>query len=205
MALYNNKIFKNLKQSKYLELLPNLKEEKTQKFTSIVLTLIALSFFGIFAISPTISTIARLQKEVSDSNFTEEQLKQKITNLSTLGQEYQRIQQDIPYVLFAIPQDPQISTLVAQIQALSQQSNIQLNGLQTLQVEVATQNKTQKKYSAFSFSVAAEGQYENIISFIESLKNMQRITSLDTIALNKKTDQNKTIQLSIKGTAYFKE
>lgn len=205
MALYNNKIFKNLKQSKYLELLPNLKEEKTQKFTSIVLTLIALSFFGIFAISPTISTIARLQKEVSDSNFTEEQLKQKITNLSTLGQEYQRIQQDIPYVLFAIPQDPQISTLVAQIQALSQQSNIQLNGLQTLQVEVATQNKTQKKYSAFSFSVSAEGQYENIISFIESLKNMQRITSLDTIALNKKTDQNKTIQLSIKGTAYFKE
>ena len=205
MALYNNKIFKNLKQSKYLELLPNLKEEKTQKFTSIVLTLIALSFFGIFAISPTISTIARLQKEVSDSNFTEEQLKQKITNLSTLGQEYQRIQQDIPYVLFAIPQDPQISTLIAQIQALSQQSNIQLNGLQTLQVEVATQNKTQKKYSAFSFSVSAEGQYENIISFIESLKNMQRITSLDTIALNKKTDQNKTIQLSIKGTAYFKE
>jgi len=205
MTLYDNKIFKNLKQNKYIELLPSFKEEKTQKFTSIVLTLIALSFFGIFAINPTISTIARLRREVSDSKFTEEQLRQKISNLSTLGQEYQKIQQDIPYVLSAVPQDPQISTLVAQIQSLSQQSNIQLDGLQTFQVEVTTQNKTQKKYSSFSFSVAAQGPYESIVSFVESLKGMQRIASLDTIALNKKTDQNKTIQLSIRGTAYFKE
>lgn len=204
MALPNSNIFKKLKENKYLELLPDLKQEKTQKFTTIVLTLIALSFFGIFAINPTISTIVSLKKQLSDSQFTEQQLRQKIENLSSLGQQYQTMQQDIPYIMASLPTDPEISLLIGQIQSISRNSGVQLTGVQTLQVEIVTPKTSQKKYSTFSFSVSTEGSYENTSRFISSLINMQRVVSLDIIALNKKADQSGIIQLNIKGTSYFK-
>ncbi len=204
MQLSNARILKNLRQSKYLELFPALKQEKTQKFTSIILTFMALSFFGIFAINPTISTIVRLRRELTDARFTETGLTQKISNLSSLGREYQQLENDIPYVLNAVPQDPQISLLVAQIQSVAQDSGVILEGVQTFEVEVLTPKTAQKKYSSFSFSVTAEGGYNEVLRLIDLISTMQRVVSLDIIALNRKADQSGTTQLSLKGTAYFK-
>lgn len=204
MQLPSSRILKNLRQSKYLELFPNLKQEKTQKFTSVILTFLALSFFGIFAINPTISTIARLRRELADNTYTEAQLAQKINNLSSLGREYQQITDDIPYVLNAVPSDPQISLLAAQIQSLARSAGVNLEGLQTFQVEVITPITSNKNYSSFTFSLVAEGSYDSVLTLIEDIATMQRVVSLDTIAINRKADQSGTIQLSLKGTAYFK-
>lgn len=204
MQLPNSKIIKNLRQSKYLELLPNLKQEKAQKFTSVVLTFVALSFFGLFAINPTISTIVRLRRELNDNQFTETQLTQKINNLSSLGGQYQLLEADIPYVTASMPKDPQISLLVAQLQSVAKDAAVDLSELKTLQVEVTTPKTTQKKFSSFTFSLVAEGGYNNILKLIDSISNMQRVVSLDIIAINRKSDQSGTIQLGLKGTAYFK-
>lgn len=204
MQLPNTRILKNLKQSKYLELFPALKQEKTQKFTSLMLTFLALSFFGIFAINPTISTIVRLRRELVDAKFTETGLTQKIGNLSSLGKQYQQLENDIPYVLSAVPQNPQISLLVAQLQSTAQDSGIFLDDLQTFEVEVSTPKTAKKKYSSFSFSLTAEGKYNEVLKLIDSISTMQRVVSLDIISLNRKADQSGTVQLSLKGTAYFK-
>lgn len=204
MQLPNAKILKNLRQNKYLELFPALKQEKTQKFTSVILTFLALSFFGIFAINPTISTIVRLRRELADAKFTETGLTQKIANLSSLGKQYQQLENDIPYVLSAVPQDPQISLLVAQLQSTAQNSGIFLDDLQTFEVEVSTPKTAKKKYSSFSFSLTAEGRYNDVLKLIDTISTMQRVVSLDIISLNRKADQSGTVQLSLKGTAYFK-
>lgn len=191
--------------SKYRQYIPDLKQEKTQKFTTLALTFLALSFFGIFAINPTISTIVRLRKEISDSQFTEAQLKQKILNLSSLSSQYTQIQQDLPVILSGVPQSPQIPLLAAQIQSLARDSNIKLDSLQTFQVEAAQPSSVGKKYSSFSFSLSSEGSYNQLVNFMQSLISMQRVVSIDTIALNKKQDQSGIIQLSLKGTAFFKK
>ncbi|MGA2968093.1 MAG: hypothetical protein ABSD69_02925, partial [Candidatus Levyibacteriota bacterium] len=47
---------------KYLELIPDIKREKAQKYITIVLTLTTAIILGVFAINPTLSTIANLQK-----------------------------------------------------------------------------------------------------------------------------------------------
>src|SRR3989344_186695 len=65
----------------YSPTIPYLTPERNQKFFGIVLTLCALSFFGFFAIRPTVSTILKLQKELSDNQFVLDQLKTKIKNL----------------------------------------------------------------------------------------------------------------------------
>ena len=81
-------VFKNIKNNKYYKLLPDFKEEKTRRLSSIVFSLLALSIFGLFAINPTLSTIARLKKELSDAKFVDQQLTEKIANLSSLQEVY---------------------------------------------------------------------------------------------------------------------
>lgn len=199
-----NNLLLKLRQSKYVEYLPNLKEEKTQKFTSVVLTFVALSIFGLFAINPTISTIVNLRRQLKDDTFTQEQLSQKISNLSSLGKTYQQIESDLPKIMDSLPQEPQISLLLAQLQSVAQSSGVNLLGAQTFQVDVTTSKDTNKKYSSFVFSISAEGSYNNIMRLIEDVSNMQRVVSLDIISINKKSGPNTDMQVSIKGSAYFK-
>ena len=125
------KIFKNIKYDRYYkEILPYLKKEKNQQYFAVILTLGASIFFALFAINPTLSTIAHLRREVLDSKSVEKKLSDKISNLSSLSQEYQDIQRDIPYILDAVPNQPESLILTAQIQSIGQSSAITISNIE---------------------------------------------------------------------------
>ncbi len=185
--------------------LPSFIQERTQKFTSIVFTLIALSVFGLFAINPTLSTIAKLKKELKDSEFVHQGLQQKISNLSSLQKQYSLLQDDIPIVLSSIPNDPNVPMLIADIQSVAVSSDINVKSLQNFAVELAKQKpSTDKKYYSFSFSLAGMGGYDNILSFISSLSNMQRVVTFDVLSVNSTSNQNEPLRINVQGTAYYK-
>ena len=198
-------VLEKVKGNKYFELLPDLKKEKTKNYSIIIFSLISLSFFGIFAINPTLSTIAKLKKELSDTKFVDEQLSKKIANLSSLQEKYNIVEKDIPIVLAAIPKNPQVPLLMGQIQAVSRQTGVEIINLQSFEVDVPGSHNDQKKYSSFSFSTSVRGNYENLTNFISTLSSMERVISLDTLSINRKGNQPGILELSIKGTAYFKE
>lgn len=198
-------VLKKIKNNKYFELLPDLKKEKTKKYSSIIFSLISLSFFGIFAINPTLSTIAKLRKELSDTKFVDEQLVKKIANLSSLAEKYNIVEKDIPIVLEAVPKNPQVPLLMAQIQAVAKESGVEIINLQSFEVDVPGSSNNQKKYSAFSFSTGVQGNYENLTNFISTLSSMKRVISLDTLSINRKDNQPGILELDIKGMAYFKQ
>ena len=82
LAINKNSLF-SAPDTKYLiALLPRLREKKIQTFTTLALTLITFTVFSVFAISPTLGTITDLQKQISDSQFVNQQLQTKITALS---------------------------------------------------------------------------------------------------------------------------
>ena len=198
-------VLKKIKNNKYFELLPDLKKEKTKKYSSIIFSLISLSFFGIFAINPTLSTIAKLRKELSDTKFVDEQLVKKIANLSSLAEKYNIVEKDIPIVLEAVPKNPQVPLLMAQIQAVAKEAGVEIINLQSFEVDVPGSSNNQKKYSAFSFSTGVQGNYENLTNFISTLSSMKRVISLDTLSINRKDNQPGILELDIKGMAYFKQ
>ncbi len=205
MQLQTNSLFKNLQKKKYFEMLPDFKEERMQKFTTLVFTIIALSFFGLFAINPTLSTIANLNKQLSDSKFVDQELQSKINNLYLLQEKYGQLTPDIPYVLDSFPKNPQVPLLIAQLQSLAQSSNVAITGLQTFEIEIPNSSVNTKKYYAFSFSISANGSYESISKFIDSMIKMQRIVSINILSLSRNSGEGPSTQLNFKGTAYFKQ
>lgn len=195
--------FKNFKNSKYLEMLPSFKEEKTKSFITIALTLLAASIFGLFAINPTLSTITQLQKELEDDRFIDKKLEQKIASLSNLQQKYNLLENDIPIVLAALPQNPKSPLLIGQIQALAQTSNTKITKINVSEVELS---KIQggNKYPSFVFSVEIQGSYQQLTQFLNLLSSFERIVTIDTLSLSKSTEKNNLLQLGVRGKAYFK-
>lgn len=200
MKIVNKNLFGKPKID--LKFLPDFKEERTQKFTTLILTLVALSFFGLFAISPTVSTIAQLNKELGDSNFVEQKLEQKINNLTLLQQKYVSLQNTLPTIYSAIPKDAEVPLFAAQVQSVSNNSSIVLDNFQTFEVEVGL-NALQKPYSSFAFALTAEGSYNDLSKFLSNLSSMQRIIGADILSLSKKSGAITSLQLTLKGKTYF--
>ncbi len=205
----SNPILNTLKKDryhKYLELMPDFKQEKTQKYITIVLTLVASIFLGVFALGPTLSTIASLQKQLEDSRFVEQKLQEKISTLSVLQQKYSDIEPDLPIIYEALPKTSQIPSSVAQIQGLANESSVKLSSFQTSKTEVSHSAVSSKKFASFNFSVSIQGSYQNMAVFMDRLVNFQRIVTIDSISITKATGINATdLKLTVKGIAYFKE
>lgn len=192
-------------QNKYLPTLPYLTPERSKKFFGIILTLCALSFFGLFAIKPTVSTILKLQKELADSQFVFNQLEIKIKNLTELRKQYFNLQADIPIVTSAITIQPDAHLLFAQIQSIAQTSNIAIKKLQNSEVEIFKNNKNvNENYSSYSFTVAGSGSFENILKFVQTLTDMERTINIDTFSISA-AQENESLGFDIQGIAFFKD
>lgn len=205
----SNLILKNLKKDeyhKYLELMPDFKQEKTQKYITIALTLIASIILGIFALGPTLSTIASLQKQLEDDKFVEQKLREKINNLSVLQQKYASLEKDLPVINDALPKTSQIPLLTAQVQAIANESNVRITNYQTFEAEVSHQAVSTKKFASYNFTVTTQGTYQDMKIFLDKIVNFQRIVAIDSITITKVTGLNTTdLKLTVKGIAYFKE
>ena len=204
MKKINLNFFKKIPSATYVSYLPDFKKEKTQQFVTVVFTFVALTFFALFAINPTLSTIAKLKKELKDDQFVEQQLKQKIANLQSLQNEYGEVEKDLEVVLKAIPENPDAPILVADIQGFAVSENVNLTGTQVFEVEVSKAD-TPLGYSSFVFSLTAEGSYENLYNFIEKLSRMRRIISFESISLTKTSSDNSNLVLNLKGNSFFKK
>lgn len=197
---------KNIIKNRYLPNLPYLTPEGSRKFYGIMFTLCALSFFGFFAISPTVSTILKLKKEISDNQFVLSQMEIKIKNLTGLRKQYFSLQDDLPTIMNAITVEPDVHLLFAQIQSVAKTSNIAIKKLQNFEVEVLKQDDSAgKNYYSYSFSIGGNGSSENISEFVSTLTNMERVINIDTFSINNVAGQeSQSLGFDIQGTAFFK-
>jgi Tfp pilus assembly protein PilO len=186
----------------YRDLLPYFKEEKTQRTIMLVLTFGASIFLLLFAISPTVSTIAKLNKQISDSKFVEGRLTKKISNLSSLSQSYNNISQDISVITDAIPQEPNAPILAALIQGAAKNSSAEITSINVSQIDLGSQPATLS--SAFVFSVSAHGSYDSLMNFINSISDMQRAVTIDSLHFTN-GGSSSDIKAEIAGSAFYKK
>jgi Tfp pilus assembly protein PilO len=187
-------------------LLPDFKKEKNQKITTIILTLLASIILAVFAVGPTLSTIVKLQKELDDDKFIQQKLQEKINNLSILQQKYTSIQNDLPFVFNAIPKSSQIPLLIAQLQGLANETNVKIINFQTFPVGVSDTVVLSKKFSSFDYEVTVGGDYQSMLNFLDKISKFSRILTINGILISKNVGINtSTLQLTVKGSAYFKK
>src|SRR4030042_569746 len=88
-------------------------------FLEILLSLVTISFFGIFALKPTFLTIGQLITEVRGKEETVAKMEQKINDLNMAQSFFSQQPEKISLVKSAIPEIPEPQTFVRQIEGLA--------------------------------------------------------------------------------------
>lgn len=187
----------------YQRLFPNSLKERMPAYTTIILTLSAIIFFGLFAINPTIGTIIELRRELEDAKLVNKKLEEKIANLEALRSQYAAIQDDLQFLTFAIPMDAQVANLLGKTQAVVKESGVTLNSMKIDETPLLNPylNGTTSNRTALSIDVS--GSYDTVSSFIGKLIRIDRLILVDDISISRDTENRELIKLRTKVGAYF--
>lgn len=184
---------------------PATQQQRVREYTTLILTFLAMIFFAIFAINPTITTVLELRKKLEDAEFVRDSLEQKVANLSTLQDRYDSLGDDLTVILNAIPENPRVPLLFGQIQGVSQGSGARITALQSQEVQQAVKGKPIPKDASFTFVLEAQGSYPQVSSFLNSLSNFERSITIESVSITPNKENGTQLVLSVRGKAHFRQ
>lgn len=170
-----------------------------------IFTLLTISLLIFFAIKPTVETILVLQKKLADSNDVLQKVTQKANNLSLARKNYDNLDQNIKDKISAsIPDTVSLKSIIQTLEQSAKTHEASVSALQIQPLLINTKNDNNQigSLSEISFTFNTEGDYQNLISLLQDLKNSSRLISIDSLSLSK-TGDSKALILSLSGKAYY--
>lgn len=187
----------------YRKITPLIGNKKTASYFTLTLSLFTLSFFGIFAIRPTLITAISLIKKVSDLKGLYTDYENKIGDLIRAQNEYEKIRNDISNIDFALPPNSAFSKLAKTVEKYAIQENFTINQFQIDPVPVSNIQTPGKLYD-YGFTLVGTGNYNSISAFLNHLVNWKRIVEIDTLEFSQTGGTaSGTLRLSLKAKTYY--
>lgn len=189
-----------IKGNQYLNASQN--KQKTTAYLYVIFSLLALSFFGLFAIGPTISTITDLNKKYEQEKVALKELQDKNNALKSLSAQYIDIQSDLPLIDNAIPQSAKVAQLTREIENLTIENNLTVKKLDTGLLELYPTKNVNDPTFSFTFTLGVEGAEKDVDQFIAQIVNIGRIIGIDKLQAGQQQASN-SYAVSLTGRVYF--
>lgn len=181
---------------------------------TLVLSIFVITVFIVFALRPTIISIATLKKTISESEETLTKLNTKISSLEQASVELESFKSALPALNVAIPNtgaDYSSLTSVTESLAIQTQTSLESESLgPTLlysRILSPFAPSTKQVVIELPFSARIVGTYSDAIAYLERLITMERIVSIDSVTLTNETgtgaDAKPGVALNLSGNAYY--
>lgn len=189
----------------YTYIKPLLKNPVIRTYGSFVFSLITITIFTLFAIRPTLLTIASLQKSIDQHKEVLTQLNTKIDNL-TLGQKnFDNLDPVVKKKLLnLVPASTAVSNLIDSLAVDSLALQASISGLQLQPVELVDVSKNISKnitVKEIDFTLNAQGSYTQLTNFIDKVSKSSRLIYIKSINFNKSVEGSLLMTMNAK--AYF--
>ena len=125
----------------YQRLQPIMKKPKARATTTAVFSFLAISLFVLYAIRPTAQTIIFLRREISDKTALNQKMEDKITALIEAQTNYESIQDKVPLVDEALPQNPDAIILARQLRNLANISGASISAMNMSSLPIVTREE----------------------------------------------------------------
>jgi hypothetical protein len=189
-------------------------------YLEIFLSLATVIIFTLFALRPTLTTIAELVKEIESKKETLAVMEAKLQKISEASSIYHQKKSNIDLVKLAVPETASPDIFVRHIEGLSIKNNNLLNKLSLDKNEIigtspkaASGKKTSKSSSgsgdSLVFNVAVSNSlndYRLIHGFLTDMEKLRRPVEIDTVTLSRVIDEQTNVSellLDIKGSVPF--
>ncbi len=185
------------------------KREDVRVYAGLILSLLTISFFGFFAIKPTLTTIASLVKEIKDKREVNQKLQKKINSLTQAQSELLLISDDLYLLDEALSPKPNLAPFINQLEVMIRKNNLKTNLLSFSPVIFFEKEKaketpqTNQDYKENNFSLQVSGPLTDLRKFLETLENFRRIIQIKTFSLSLEKDQ--VWNLALKGNIFYQK
>lgn len=161
-----------------------------QVSTELFFTVVAVLFFAIFAIRPTILTMTDLIKEIDDKKLTSEAMSKKVAALSSVQVEYFALQNQFGLLEEVIPQEPETQKVLKIIEKLANENQINIRNISLKEVPLKNEQLKnlefhQKQPLVSEITINTSSSYENLRVFIEQLLFVRPMITLNALTFNK--------------------
>ncbi len=184
-------------------------------FTEVILSVLAIFIFGIFALRPTLTTIGGLTTDITQKQATLAQMDQKITNIASAQSLYDSQKTNIDLLATAVPVSPDVFGYLTQIELIAQKDSVIVTSITAERVPligelpvvpIEDQGKPQTAADAANFSITFTGTYVNLFQLLSDIEHMRRPTLSKNIFMSSETGVAGTvISLTVTGsTPYIK-
>lgn len=149
----------------------------------LVFSILAIIFFAIFAIKPTLQTMTELVKEISDKKALDEQLNQKIASLNTAQSQYEKYSSQFYLLNEAIPKTANLIGSLKIVEKIASENDLAIQGItiSSIPEELVEADANKSKRESLTFNVDLVGDYVSIRQFIEDLMNSRRMMIVDQV------------------------
>ncbi len=179
----------NFSKSKYyVYIKPVIKNPIIRTYSGFFFSVIAIVFFSVFAIRPTISTILSLQKDINTQQKILNDLSTKSANLEVGVQNYDKIDPKTLSTLNSlVPSKIALTGLINELNTLASQNQASISGLQFQPFDIEnsqppTTNEAELKEVSFTFNVT--GPYEGIVNVLNSLNKGKYLIIVESVSFN---------------------
>lgn len=186
------------------------KRADLRAFLEIVLSIVSVIIFLMFALKPTALTIINLVQQIKEGRATLAALNQKLSDLQKAESLIAQNANYINDINIAVASQPSPDTFAKQIQALAVKNGVSLAGLSVNDITLigtpktirAQENTTPlpEKASEMDYSISVRGNFVNINNFIKDLENMRLISVIDNLTISSSsTDTGRVIVAVVSG------
>lgn len=170
----------------------------------LILSVIVVIFFALFAIRPTLITMADLVKEIADKKEINKQLDLKLASLASAQEQYDLYQPQFYLLDEAIPRQLDLVKSLKKIEKLAGEGEFAIDRMsiqkvpETVETELLSGDFGDYQREFLSINVGVIGSYIDIREFIEKIMNLRQVVVVDQVLIEKMTESdNLAAQLKV--------
>lgn len=170
----------------------------------LILTILAVMFFALVAIKPTLETMGDLIKQIEEKQAVDRQLSQKITALSAAQSELAAKEVAAGVITKAVPTTPEFTRFVTIIERIASDHNVSFTSMviSTVPVERDTTHDG-IEIESIPFTAGFSGGYPDLLATLIDLEKMQRLIVVDRVDMVPTADTDSSvITFSVAGRAF---
>lgn len=212
MATYNTSHYKlnySRYQHYYRQIWRFYQKPSARISTALLLTLFTTIFFAVFAIRPTLVTIAELLKTIQDRQEVLAKLEDKSDSLAAAQQEFLIAAEEIDLLQEALPKDVAVQDLITQIEATAAYHQLPISSINVAEFEYTSSPSTTTDMLELPLTITVSGDYSQLEDFISNILKLPRFTKLESLSISVTDSDNSanvsesSLEVNLRLTAFY--
>jgi hypothetical protein len=161
----------------------------------LVMSILVVVVFALFALRPTLITMSDLLKEIEEKKKLDKDLQQKIAALATAQNEWSVYRQQVENFKTAFFDSPSMEEVLLYLEYLARQDGIVMTSVTSPEVPVILEKTVSTPSAGISSSSVKQltpvdanlqfiGSYANILNFLVKLEQRQPLFSVENLSFN---------------------